>query len=105
MYRGTTPSLKIRLRTSLDLNDVKQCWVTLESATSSKEVTFDKSHVVLNPDDSTMELRLSQEETLRFGSGEINVQVRLLMTDDLAYASNIKNVRMNQILKDGVINE
>lgn len=105
MYRGTTPNLKIKVRTQLDLSEIKQCWVTIESAINSKEITYDMNHVMIDSDESTIDIRMSQEDTLLFGNGELKIQVRLLMNDDLAYASNIKNITMNQILKDGVINE
>lgn len=104
MYRGTTPNLQIKIRSQLDLNDVKQCWATIKSSVNSKEITYDLNNMALDPDEATLSIRMSQEDTLKFGNGELNIQVRLLMDDDLAYASNIKNITMNQILKDGVIN-
>ena len=104
MYRGTTPNLQIKIRSQLDLNNVKQCWATIKSSINSKEITYDLNSMALDPEEAILSIRMSQEDTLKFGNGELNIQVRLLMDDDLAYASNIKNISMNQILKDGVIN-
>lgn len=105
MYRGTTPNLQIKIRSQLDLNNVKQCWATIKSSINSKEITYDLNNMVLDPEEAILSIRMSQEDTLKFGGGELNIQVRLLMDGDLAYASNIKRITINQILKDGVINE
>lgn len=104
MYRGTTPNIKIKINTVLDLSDIKQCWVTLKTDMGNKEITYERNKLLIDPENSTIDLRLTQEDTLYFGGGNLNIQVRILMNDDLAYASNIKNIRIKQILKDGVIN-
>lgn len=103
MFRGTTPNIQLKLNTSLDLNDVDKCYVSFKSKTNSKLLNVDIFNMVIDPEEKTISLTLSQEDTLGFGSGEIDVQIRLLMTNGFAYASTVKSITMKQILKDGVI--
>lgn len=101
MIRGTTPTIILNLSTSVDLSEVKEMWVTLKSAL--KEKTFEKSELTIQPSSYSVSLTLSQEDTLEFSAGDVRVQVRFLMNNGRAYASNIKQLRMDEILKDGVI--
>lgn len=99
MYRGTTPTVLISLNTSLTLDDAEQIWVTFKSSTVEK--TFAKEDIEVGGNKLIVEL--SQEDTLSFFSGKVNVQVRFLLNNGKAYASNIKTLDMNQVLKDGEI--
>jgi len=103
MYRGTTPTISFKIKTDIDLNDVAECWVTFKAKTGPKEKTFNISDLIIDPENKTITASLSQEETLFFNTGTIDIQIRLRTTDGLAYASDIKEIRMNKILKDGQI--
>ena len=46
---------------------------------------------------------LSQEETLTFTEGVVEIQIRYVFPDGSADASNIMRVSAERILKDGVI--
>lgn len=101
MYRGTTPVVIFRVKSELDLSKMKQIWVTIQNAVN--EITFNKSELAVNPEESTITLELSQEDTLSFCSGVVKTQIRFLDENDKAYASNIRNLEMGNILKEGVI--
>ena len=101
MYRGTTPTIIFRVKSGLDLSKMKQIWVTMQNAVS--EITFDKNDIAVNSEEGTITLELSQEDTLAFCSGVVKTQVRFLDENDRAYASNIRNLEMGNILKEGVI--
>lgn len=101
MYRGTTPVVIFRVKSELDLSKMKQIWVTMQNAVN--EITFNKSELVVNSEESTITLELSQEDTLSFCSGVVKTQIRFLDENDKAYASNIRNLEMGNILKEGVI--
>ena len=103
MYRGTTPTITFKINTDIDLNEVAECWVTFKAHLGGEEKTFDKTDVIIDPLLKTIEVAMTQEETLFFKAGKIFVQIRLRMNDDLAYASDIKAMTMNGILKDGEI--
>ena len=101
MIRGTTPTIILNLSTSVDLEQVKEMWVTLKSAL--KEKTYEKSELTIEPSSHTVSVTLSQEDTLEFSAGEIRIQVRFLLENGRAYATNIKALKLEEILKDGVI--
>ena len=101
MYRGTTPTLKFTINAEVDLTAIEEVWITFNL--SSEQITYTKDDVIIDPVDNTISLELSQEDTLRFNKREIEVQLRFLMDDGKAYASPIKNLVVNKILKNGVI--
>lgn len=101
MYRGTTPTIVFKVKNDIDFDDLKQVWITLKSL--SHELTKTIDELVLNKNDHTIEMYLTQEETLEFGTGKVDVQMRLLTNEGHALASKVKNLRMNPILKEGVI--
>lgn len=101
MYRGTTPTLYLELDTELDLSNVTEMWVTFKSSTV--EITKTLSEVVFDAETNTITVVLTQEETLKMYNGKVDVQVRLKTASDLAYATDIANVEIGRILKEGVI--
>ena len=99
MYRGTTPTLTIRV-TGEDFAD-STVYVTLEQGNT--ELT--KTDAVITPTQSgsTIALFLTQEETLLFTEGVLGVQIRWINSSGIAQASPIKNVKIKPILLEGVI--
>lgn len=100
MYRGTTPTIVFTINSDLDLNTIKEVWITFDV---TPLLTFTKEDVVINDDDKSITLNLTQEDTLKFNKHEMKVQLRFLLEDGNAYASPIKTVTVNSILKNGVI--
>lgn len=103
MYRGTTPTITFKINTDLDLNNLAECWVTFKSKIGSREKTFYLTDMIVDPVEKTITIAMSQDETLYFTSGSVLIQIRLRTIDDLAYASDIKEIKINPILKDGEI--
>ena len=106
MYRGTTPNITIKINSDLDLSTMTQIWVTFKNA--SAEITYDIDDIELNVAEKTIALAMSQEDTLSFKSdinqaNKVEVQVRFLDDNGMAYASNISTVTLFRILKEGVI--
>lgn len=106
MYRGTTPTFTLQLNSDLDLTSMEQIWVTFKN--KSAEVTYEKDDVAVDAETSTITITMSQEDTLKFQTcgvlqGKVEVQVRLLDDGHIAYASNVKEVNLYRILKEGVI--
>lgn len=101
MYRGTTPTLYLELDTELDLSNLAEMWVTFKSPTV--EITKTLSEVVFDSETNVITVILSQNETLQLFNGKADVQVRLRTSDDLAYATDIVDVEIGRILKEGVI--
>lgn len=104
MYRGTTPTITFNVNTELDLSELTSLWITFRgSYESHKEVTFTLDDVTIDNEMHQIILDLSQDQTLYFDTGNVSLQMRLLMSDGRAYASDIKSISIDMILKDGVI--
>lgn len=106
IIRGTTPTLNFHVKNELlDLNDIAEVWITFKSkpGVSTKEKTYTIEDVTIDTEENDIVLSLSQEDTLYFANTSLLVQIRVRFNNDLAYASDIMNVELGQILKDGVI--
>lgn len=101
MYRGTTPEITLAIDSELNLQDVEKLWITFKAGT--REKTFEEDDVSIDYDEKKIFIQLTQEDTLYFGAGTVSVQIRVRMNDDMSYASNIKKIDVNAILKDGII--
>lgn len=103
MIRGTTPTLTFKIKTDLDLNDVEKVEITFKSVNGMKEKTWDENNLGIDPVEKQLTLTLSQEETLYFNVGEIDIQLRVKMNNDMVYASNVVTSTLDKILREGVI--
>lgn len=103
MIRGTTPILTFKINTELDLNDVEKAEITFKSVNGMKEKTWGLSRLILDPAENKIQLQLTQEETLYFSVGKIDIQLRIKMDNDLVYASKVVTSTLDKILKEGVI--
>ena len=99
MIRGTTPDLIFTL--PFEVKTIQTLWITFYQA--GKEVfTLDNESCDLT--DNKVTIRLSQEQTLQLVSNSyVEIQLRVLNTNNVAMASNILKVPVQRILKGGVI--
>ena len=103
MIRGTTPILTFKINTELDLNDVDKAEITFKSESGTKERTWDRSEISIDPVENKMQFQMTQEDTLYFSTGMIDIQLRIKMNNDMVYASKIVTSTLDRILKEGVI--
>lgn len=103
MYRGTTPIHTITFDEEVDLSEWQQIWVTYKSR--SAERTFEKRELVINEENSSIQIIFTQEDTLKFkNSDTCDIQLRFLKTNGKAGTTNIiSGYPIGRILKDGVI--
>lgn len=99
MIRGTTPTIKLRLESELDLRLCKQIWVTMRQV--DKEIT--KTLTELTVEKNCIKIDLSQNDTLALDPGMVYVQVRGLTAAGSAFATGIAAVKVERILKEGEI--
>lgn len=100
MRRGTTPTLTFTMPFTAD--QVAVVYITFSQGPS---VVLEKSEDVAVADKS-LTVTLTQEDTLAFnptGNPQVNIQVRIRLTDGSAAASQIINTTAGMILKNGVI--
>lgn len=103
MIRGTTPTLTFKINTDLDFSLIEKAEITFRSVNGMKEKTWDESDLGIDPEEKTMTLTLSQDDTLYFNVGEIDIQLRIKLNNDMVYASKIVTSTLDRILKEGVI--
>ena len=103
MIRGTTPILTFKINTELDLSQIEKAEITFKSESGMKERTWDETELIIDPVENKMQLQMSQEDTLYFNVGNINIQLRIKLNNDMVYASGILTTTLDKILKDGVI--
>lgn len=104
MIRGTTPSLKISL--DYKRTDLAVVWITISQdgrPIINKDLDDEGVEIIDTEDGSQITLTLTQEDTLALTTGPAELQVRALMVDDTAAASNIARLSVTRILRDGVI--
>lgn len=102
MYRGTTPTIKVKLKnTDLKFETIEKIWFTLKS--NIKEKTYEKEELTLNDEEKIISVKMSQEDTLSFSSGEIKIQIRFKDDSGNSFVTKICKTTMNEILKGGVI--
>jgi len=100
MKRGTTPTLTFGLPFSSDL--LTAAYITFSQNGS---IILEKELSDCTPGENSLELSLSQEDTLLLDStvGMVMLQLRVKFTDGSAAASDIMHISVGAILKDGVI--
>lgn len=99
MIRGTTPTHIFD--TDISLVAADEIYITYVQGNTRLEKTNADTEVT----DDTVTVELTQEETLMFAANDYKaaVQIRAKFPDGTAVASNIMNMRVAPILKDGVI--
>lgn len=104
MYRGTTPTLIFNLSSNpnLDLSEVAEVWVTLKYATYTK--TWERAECSIDTEHKKISVTLTQEDTLEMPvTNKMQAQIRMLMNNGSALATNIVTLDVSAILKEGVI--
>ena len=99
MRRGTTPVNHIS--TDMDLTGATALYVTYQQ---NDETVLEKTLQDATITEKEVAIQLSQEDTLLFEEGsKVYVQLRAVLPDGNCVASNIMSVKVEKILKDGVI--
>lgn len=101
MFRGTTPTLLLKLNTTVALDDLAEVWVTFKD--KSNEITKTLEDVTVDDSTKTITVHLSQEDTLQLHDCSCKVQVRFKTQQGIAYATSIYDLDVGKILKEGVI--
>lgn len=99
MRRGTTP--RHVFETGLAAAEVKRVEITYEQ---NNKVTLVKTETSCEIKDSEISVVLTQEETLQFAEeGYIYIQLRVLLTDGTALASDVFKEKCEPCLSDEVL--
>lgn len=102
MIRGTTPTLLYNLPFSTEI--IKSAEITIKYVDELKKTLIIKNLEDCELGEKTICTRLTQEETLQFPAPAIvNVQLRILTTDDLVLATLPQAVTVKKLLAEDVI--
>lgn len=120
MRRGTTPTIVLTIDNEYDLSHATDVWATFEQTSSAVELTREWKRYP-DPDDLTANqgitvdgqnviVTLSQEETLEFVKGSVQVQVKMKQDDydegtiyDDVVGTVIKKIKVEEILSEDVM--
>lgn len=99
MYRGTTPTLTFTLPfAGNQITALNLCF------DQQGEIVLEKSLEDCKVDGNTLQVKLTEEETLLFDSQKVMVDMQLRVgCGDARMASNIIHVPVERILKDGCL--
>ena len=98
MRRGTTPTLVINIK-GIDMSTIAEWYVTV--AQDSVQIT--KTGTDLTIEGTLISMPLTQQETMKFKSGEVSVQIRAKTTENVVIASGIETIDIDRILYNEVI--
>lgn len=103
MYRGTTPTIPIRVK-GIDLTGAR-LFLTFESPTK-KQLTLEcpgDFTVELDGEDTVGYVELTQEQTLTFSPIDYYVQIRWIDSDGNANTTDVQKINVKDVLLKGVI--
>lgn len=101
MRRGTTPTITIKIKGSLNVELLKTIIVTFKQGDVEVDITGEDAEI--DAENNTIKVRLTQKDTLAFKKGQISIQVRALTYTEDALASAIINKSLDDILYEGEI--
>ena len=98
MIRGTTPTFVFNL--PFDTAEIKSAFITIKS----RGVEVEKAVTDCSLSGTTITITLTQEETLALPESNIaDVQLRVLTQSGDALASDVFTIKVEAVLKEGVI--
>ena len=104
MTRGTTPSYRIKIKGTINYENVEAFYVTVkQKCVDVTHSTTETENPVEIDEDHRLLVTLTQEETLKFEDGEADLQVRGKFEDGTAFASAVVRVPVKRVLHEGVI--
>ena len=107
MRRGTTPTIELEIPFKAD--EISVLWVTFAQGGTvppTEILTKANGDAGVNIEDGLVTIGFTQEDTLLFaktGLPKVQLQIRVLLTDGTADASNIVDFPVGLILRDRVI--
>ena len=99
MRRGTTPTLTC----TIDWIDLTDCHVYATLRQGGYELDIENPTTETTETGCKVTITLTQEQTLKFKAGAVEVQLRWITLDGTALATDIQIVEVYKILKQGVI--
>ena len=102
MVRGST--LTFTFVIPFNVSKIKNLYVTVEQKVGTDVIQIEKSIDDCELQEKQISCRFTQEDTLKLKENRLaNVQLRVLTHDDEALVSDVFEISVNELLKEGVI--
>lgn len=101
-FRGTTPTIIVEVADDIDLLAIASIWLYI-SQNNKLKVDKNLDDVVIDVENKTITLSLSQDDTLELKKGDAIFQIRCLLFDGSALATYDVVVHVLEVYKGGVI--
>lgn len=101
MYKGSTPTITFKFTTEYDLALIDNLTLTFKQGSFKKK--FGKDRIVLDTEAKTATLLLTQEETLRFPEGVVQIQFKFLDVNGKSFYSDIQKIVIAEALDTEVL--
>ena len=102
IYRSTTPTIVLHINDEdFDMNSIDICHIAIENDSGRNKKVYENT--TINIEDRTISLELTQEDTLSYEPGYINLQLKIKTTDGSVYASKILHTTINDILEEAIL--
>lgn len=96
ILQGTTPSIELTLPSTVDVRDLSALRVDIYQGSLVKTRTFDD--VFIDDETNALYIVLSEEDTLEFSAGVINVDIRYkLKGSDNIFGGEPYPIKLNRI--------
>lgn len=99
MRRGTTPTLTC----TIDGADLTDSHVYMTIQQGGTEITIENPEIETTETGCKITVTLTQEQTLKLKAGVIDIQFRWITSDGTALATDVQQVEVYKILKQGAI--
>lgn len=99
MRRGTTPTITCKL----DGADLSEATVYVTLQQGGTEIEIKNPEVETTETGCKLTIILTQEQTLKLKAGTVDIQLRWINSDGSALATDVAQIEVYKILKQGVI--
>ena len=99
MTKGTTPTYILSFKEEINFSEVTHWTVTMKQRNAIVNI----DNPIVDVENSTLTVVLTQDQTLKFTTGDASLQVKGKFTNGTVFASDIQRVHVNPILDERVM--
>ena len=106
--RGATPRITTHIPDDIDMSEITNVWIYISQSEGCQNVVkVDKgiTDVQIDPDEKTISVKLTQEDTIALKVGTGTIQIRLLLSNGDCLPSSEGTVRVLSLYKEGVMTD
>ena len=101
--RGSTPTISAQIpeETEIDFADIASVWFFIKQG-SIAQLDKTTEDCIINSEERTISMELTQSDTLQFREGRAKIQISLLLKSGKRTISLAENVDIKPVYKEGV---